>query len=61
MLKSVICSLVLAAFAAAVQYGLRALADSVDFSSFAAICCTLMALTVAAAFAWDRHEARSRR
>jgi hypothetical protein len=61
MAKSIICSSVLAAFLWFVKSGLYQLADTVEFSSFALICCTLMALTVAAAFGWDWHEARSRR
>jgi hypothetical protein len=59
-MRIIICGTVLAAFLWLVKSGLYQLADSVEFSSFAAICCTLMALTVAAAFAWDWHEGRPR-
>jgi hypothetical protein len=57
-MKEIICSLILFVFMTALQRGLFHLADSVEFSSFAMICCTLMGLTIAAAFAWDWWEAR---
>jgi hypothetical protein len=60
-MRNIICGLILAAIVAAVQWGLRQLTDSVDVLSFLAICGGLTALMIAAAFAWDWHEARSRR
>ena len=58
MAKIIICSLILFAFMTALQRGLFHLADSVEFSSFAMICGTIMGLTVAAAFGWDWLEQR---
>jgi hypothetical protein len=57
MAKSIICSLILFVFVTALQRGLFHLADSVELSSFAMICGTIMGCTVAAAFAWDWWEA----
>jgi hypothetical protein len=58
MPKSIICSLILAAFVAAARYGLHQLENSVELLSFMAICFGLTALIIAAAFAYDWWEAR---
>jgi hypothetical protein len=60
MAKSIICTTILTAFMLGLQQALLHLADTVEFSSFALTCGALMALTVAAAFAYDWHEGRPR-
>jgi hypothetical protein len=56
-----ICLSALIAVMVAIQYSLHQLAESVELSSFLLICLAIFATTVALAFAWDWHEARSRR
>jgi hypothetical protein len=62
LMRNTICSLILAAFVAALGYGLRQLATSMEFSSFMIFCVAAFAAMVIAAFSWDRYERnRSRR
>jgi hypothetical protein len=56
--RFIICSLVLAAFLWLVKNGLYSALDAYGFWPFMALCGSLTMLIIAAAFAWDRHEAR---
>ena len=60
-MRNLICSLALAAFVAALGYGLRQLSHSIEFSSFMLFCVVTFAIMVTAAFAWDRYERRNSR
>lgn len=60
-MRIIICTSILAAFIWLVRNGLYAALDAYGFWPYMAICVGLAGLTLAAAFAWDRHEARNRR
>jgi hypothetical protein len=53
--KITVCTLILAAVVVAVQWALRELAHSIDFSSFMAFCLVVVLVEVGLAFAWDRY------
>jgi hypothetical protein len=57
-MKEVVCGIILFVFMLGLQQALFHLADSVEFSSFMAICVGICSLTVAAAFGWDWLERR---
>src|ERR1700675_4403789 len=52
-MRNLICSLLLAAFVAALGYGLRALSHSMEFSSFMIFGVVTVAIMVSCGFAWD--------
>ena len=58
--RNTVCSLALAAFVAALGYGLRQLSTSMEAGSFIIFCIVTFALMVIAAFSWDHYENRSR-
>jgi hypothetical protein len=60
-MRNLICSAALLGVIWLVRAGLHAALDAYGFWPYMAICVGVMLLTVAAAFGWDWHEARSRR
>ncbi len=59
--KSPFASLLLIAIVAAVRYGLYSALDAFGFWPYMVLCGGLTTFIIAAAFAWDWHETRSRR
>ncbi|SIO53843.1 hypothetical protein SAMN05443247_07627 [Bradyrhizobium erythrophlei] len=57
-MRNAICLSILAAFVAALGYGLRQLSHAMDFSSFMLFGVVTIAVMVGLGFAWDRHVAR---
>jgi hypothetical protein len=53
LMRNVICSLALAAFVAGLEYGLRALSHSMEFSSFMIFCIVTFAIMVSLGFLYD--------
>jgi hypothetical protein len=60
-MRIIVCTAILIGFLALVRSGLYALLDAYGFWPYMAICVGLTTLIIAAAFAWDWHEARGRR
>jgi hypothetical protein len=56
--RIIVCTSALLGFLWLVRSGLYAALDAYGFWPYMAICGGLTALILAAAFAWDRHEAR---
>jgi hypothetical protein len=56
--RIIICSAALFGFLWLLRSALSAALDAFGFWPYIAICVGLLALTMAAAFAWDRYEAR---
>jgi len=59
--KITVCLICLIAIVAAVRYGLNAALAAYGFWPYMMLCGGLTTFIVIAAFAWDWHEARSRR
>ncbi len=57
-MRVIICTSILFAFLWLLRTGLYAALDAFGFWPYIALCVGILGLTLAAAFAWDRHEVR---